>query len=169
MTNTRDGKALRKFRRERAFGRYLFNPTVKALSRLGLRTALATELDAKYAGQGIRVVYCEDAYKKSNADYDSWLESKGYSPGGHASINDTSEMMYVEPAPDAWVRRDKLPEAVGKVRVKTVPPTPRDPKEPTNGVSGDGRRSSAELGKYGYDIHVSESVAQIRQLLAPVK
>lgn len=131
--------------------------------------AVATELDEKYAGQGIRVVYCEDAYKKSNADYDAWLESKGYAPGGHASINDTSEMMYAEPAPDAWVRRDKLPEAVGKVRIRTVPPTPWDPKEPTNGVSGDGRRSSAELGKYGYDIHVSESVAQIRLLLAPVK
>src|SRR5882757_64610 len=62
---------------------------------------VAAELDAKYAGQGIRVVYCEDAYKKSNDDYDKWLASKGLSPGGHASINDTSEMMYLEPAPDA--------------------------------------------------------------------
>ena len=57
MTNTRDGKALRKFRRERAFGRYLFNPTVKALSRLGLRTALATELETigRKTGQVRRV------------------------------------------------------------------------------------------------------------------
>jgi deazaflavin-dependent oxidoreductase (nitroreductase family) len=57
MTNTRDGKALRKFRRERAFGRYLFNPTVKALSRLGLRTTLATELETigRKTGQARRV------------------------------------------------------------------------------------------------------------------
>lgn len=129
--------------------------------------ALALELDATYAPQGIRVVYCEDAYKKSNDDYDKYIASKGLSPSGHASINDTSEMMYLEPSPDAWVRRDKLAEAVGEKRVRTVPPTPRDPSKPTNGVSGDGRASSVEIGKVGYDIHVSESVAQIKQLLAP--
>jgi len=128
---------------------------------------VATELDAKYAPQGIRVVYCEDAYKKSNDDYDAWIAAKGLSPGGHASINDTSEMMYLEPSPNAWVRSDKLAEAVGKPRVRTNPPTPRDPNAPSNGVSGDARASTAEIGKYGYDIHVSESVAQIKQLLAP--
>jgi creatinine amidohydrolase len=129
---------------------------------------VATELDAKYAPQGIRVVYCEDAYKKSNDDYDAWIAKKGLSPGGHASINDTSEMMYLEPTPDAWVRQDKLPEAVGEKRVRTVPPAPHDPnRAPGNGVSGDGRASTAEIGKYGYDIHVSESVGQIKQLLAP--
>ena len=138
---------------------------------------VATELDAKYAPQGIRVVYCSDAYEKSNADYDAWLEKNGYSPGGHASINDTSEMMYLEPAKDAWVRSDKLPEAVGQPRrprpapgdataAAANPATPPAPRPPSNGVQGDGRRSSAELGKYGYDIHVSESVAQIRQLLS---
>lgn len=57
MTNTRDGKTVRKFHRERAFGRYLFNPTVRALSRLGLRTALATELETigRKTGQPRRV------------------------------------------------------------------------------------------------------------------
>ena len=128
---------------------------------------LATELDAKYAPQGIRVVYCEDAYKKSNDDYDAYIASKGLSPSGHGSINDTSEMMYLEPTPDAWVRKDKLPEAVGAKRVHTNPPTPPDPNHPGNGVSGDGRQSTAEIGKVGYEIHVNESVAQIQQLLAP--
>jgi deazaflavin-dependent oxidoreductase (nitroreductase family) len=57
MTNTRDGKTLRKFHRERAIGRYLLNPTVKALSRLGLRTAMATELETigRKTGQARRV------------------------------------------------------------------------------------------------------------------
>lgn len=44
MPNT-DEKTLRKFRRERAIGHYVLNPTVKMLSRLGVRTALATELE----------------------------------------------------------------------------------------------------------------------------
>ncbi|MUM21648.1 nitroreductase family deazaflavin-dependent oxidoreductase [Mycobacterium sp. CBMA271] len=38
-------KTLRKFRRERAMGRYLLNPAVGALTKLGLRTALASELE----------------------------------------------------------------------------------------------------------------------------
>ena len=55
MTNT-DDKKLRKFRRERAVGRIL-NPAVKGLSRLGLRTALATELETvgRKTGQVRRV------------------------------------------------------------------------------------------------------------------
>ena len=129
--------------------------------------ALAMELDARYSPEGIRVVYCEDAYKKSNDDYDAWIASKGLSPSGHASINDTSEMMYLEPAPDAWVRRDKLPEAMEKIPASAPLAQPGHFKRSTNGVSGDGRASTPEIGKYGYDIHVSESVAQIRQLLAP--
>jgi creatinine amidohydrolase/Fe(II)-dependent formamide hydrolase-like protein len=34
-----------------------------------------------------------------------------------------------------------------------------------NGVQGDGRQSTAEIGKVGYEMHVQESVDQIRQLL----
>jgi deazaflavin-dependent oxidoreductase (nitroreductase family) len=44
MPNT-DDTTLRKFRRERAIGYYLFNPAVKGLGKLGLRTTLATELE----------------------------------------------------------------------------------------------------------------------------
>jgi deazaflavin-dependent oxidoreductase (nitroreductase family) len=54
MTNT--DKTLRKFRRERAVGR-LLNPAVQGLSRLGLRTAMATELETvgRKSGQARRV------------------------------------------------------------------------------------------------------------------
>lgn len=38
-------KTLTKFRRERAIGRYVMNPLVKVLTRLGVHTALATELE----------------------------------------------------------------------------------------------------------------------------
>ena len=44
MTKANHDKTFQKFRRERAVGR-LLNPAVKGLSRLGLRTALATELE----------------------------------------------------------------------------------------------------------------------------
>lgn len=57
MTKTSNDKTLRKFRRERAMGRYLLNPTVKALSSVGVRTALATELETigRKTGQARRV------------------------------------------------------------------------------------------------------------------
>jgi deazaflavin-dependent oxidoreductase (nitroreductase family) len=45
MTSTDKQKTLRKFRRERAVGRYLLNPAVKGLSALGMRTAMAAELE----------------------------------------------------------------------------------------------------------------------------
>ncbi|GAB2546825.1 nitroreductase family deazaflavin-dependent oxidoreductase [Nocardia heshunensis] len=38
-------KAARKFRTERAVGRYVMNPTVRALDKVGIRTAFATELE----------------------------------------------------------------------------------------------------------------------------
>ncbi|AXN45567.1 hypothetical protein DSM43518_03435 [Mycobacterium marinum] len=57
MRNVKDDKTLRKFRRERALGRYLLNPAVKGMGKLGLRTALATELETigRKTGQARRV------------------------------------------------------------------------------------------------------------------
>ena len=57
MTSTNGDKTLRKFRSERALGRYLLNPAVKGLSRLGVRTTMATELETigRKTGQVRRV------------------------------------------------------------------------------------------------------------------
>jgi deazaflavin-dependent oxidoreductase (nitroreductase family) len=57
MTSIHEQKTLRKFRRERAIGRYLLNPAVKGLSALGVRTAMATELETigRKTGQARRV------------------------------------------------------------------------------------------------------------------
>jgi deazaflavin-dependent oxidoreductase (nitroreductase family) len=57
MTSINQDNTLRKFRRERALGRYLFNPAVRGLSRLGVRTAMATELETigRKTGQARRV------------------------------------------------------------------------------------------------------------------
>ncbi|MEU8898109.1 nitroreductase family deazaflavin-dependent oxidoreductase [Nocardia sp. NPDC048505] len=50
-------KLARKFRRERALGRYVMNPAVRLLDRVGVRTTLATELETigRKSGQPRRV------------------------------------------------------------------------------------------------------------------
>ncbi|MEV6276173.1 nitroreductase family deazaflavin-dependent oxidoreductase [Nocardia sp. NPDC051832] len=52
-----EDKAARKFRRERVLGRYVMNPAVRALSRVGVRTTLATEIETigRKSGQPRRV------------------------------------------------------------------------------------------------------------------
>ena len=51
--STRDA-AVRKFRRERIIGRYLANPTVALLSRLGIRTTFATDMETTGRKSGER-------------------------------------------------------------------------------------------------------------------
>jgi deazaflavin-dependent oxidoreductase (nitroreductase family) len=45
MKTSAEQKALWKFRFERVVGRYVANPAVRTLSKLGIRTTLATELE----------------------------------------------------------------------------------------------------------------------------
>jgi len=61
-------KTLSKFRRERAIGRYVINPVVKVLTRLGVRTALATELETtgRRSGQ-LRLVPVSAQFDDSGA------------------------------------------------------------------------------------------------------
>ncbi|WP_197506592.1 nitroreductase/quinone reductase family protein [Mycobacterium sp. E3339] len=47
-------QAVRKFRRERLIGRYVANPVVAILSRLGVRTTFATELETTGRKSGTR-------------------------------------------------------------------------------------------------------------------
>ncbi|ORW45661.1 nitroreductase [Mycobacterium paraense] len=47
-------RAVRKFRRERLIGRYLANPAVALLGRLGIRTTFATELETTGRKSGTR-------------------------------------------------------------------------------------------------------------------
>lgn len=55
VNHTKTGNAaVRKFRRERIIGRYLANPTVALLSRLGVRTTFATELETTGRKSGAR-------------------------------------------------------------------------------------------------------------------
>ena len=66
-----------------------------------------------------------------------------------------------------WVRKELIATALGD------PPggrgQTRDPnvKRINNGIQGDGRRSTAELGKRIFDLKVDYAVRQIHQLLGP--
>jgi creatinine amidohydrolase len=125
---------------------------------------VATKLDAKYSAKGIRVVYCNEFYDKVGKDFDKWLADNGYPAGSHASVKDTSELLYLG-GDQGWVRKDLIATAVGDpVRPRGEA---RDPnaKRVNNGIEGDARRSTPEIGKRVSDMKVDYAVAQIRQLL----
>lgn len=126
---------------------------------------VAKKLDEKYAPQGIHVYYCDEVYTKRQTDFDKWLADQGYPPSSHAGIPDTSEMLYL--GGDTWVRKVLIKTALGDPIPE--PGKPRDPDAPrlNNGISGDGRRSSAELGKRVFEMKVGYAVRQIRSQVGP--
>ena len=121
--------------------------------------AVAQKLDAKYAEKGIHVYYVDEVYGKRQADFDAYLKEKGYPVSSHAGIPDTSEMIYLGEKL-GWVRMNELPNAIGD----TLPRGAPGPRV-NNGVSGDGRRASAELGKIVFDMKIDYAVRQIRSLI----
>ena len=126
--------------------------------------AVAAKLDAKYAGQGIRVVFCDEVYAKANGDFDAWLRQNGYPSSAHAGIPDTSEMLYLG-RDKGWVRQELVKEALGD---PVLPPGQRPAAgapRVNNGISGDGRRSTPELGKKLFDMKVDYAVKQIKSLI----
>jgi creatinine amidohydrolase/Fe(II)-dependent formamide hydrolase-like protein len=129
---------------------------------------VAKKLDDKYASQGIHVYFCDDVYEKSRRDFDGWLASKGYPHSTHGGIPDTSTMLYL--GGDTWVRKDLIGTALGDPAMSAGQPR-ADPNtlRINNGILGDGRRSSAELGKMVFDIRVDYAVKQIRQFLTETK
>jgi len=108
---------------------------------------LAKTLNTRYSGQGVHVVFCGSVYRKSRDDFNAWLKAHGYPVGTHASIPDTSELMYL--GGDQYVRRDRLVNGT-----------------PENGIVGDPRRSSAALGEQVFRMKVEYGVTEIRGLLA---
>ena len=121
---------------------------------------VAEKLDAKYAPQGIHIYFCDAVYAKAQGDFDKWLADNGYPVSSHAGIPDTSEMLYL--GGDAWVRKDLIKTALGDPILPRG--TPRDPNiaRINNGISGDARRSNAELGEKAFHMKVEYAVRQIR-------
>jgi len=125
---------------------------------------VARKLDEKYAGQGIRVIFCDEVYQKANEDFDKWLKAHHYPASGHAGIPDTSEMLYLG-GDKGWVRKELLPTAIGYPILK--PGESPDPKATpfNNGIDGDARKATTELGKRLFDLKVDYAVSQIVRLL----
>jgi creatinine amidohydrolase len=121
---------------------------------------VANKLNARYGA--FRVFYCDQVYRPANDAFDKYLAQHGYPPGLHGYLFDTSEMLYLD-KDNTWVRRDLVPSAVGdpvvdgKVQI--------GPQSPYNGILGDARRSTAELGKLAFDLKVDYAVRQIRSVL----
>ena len=128
---------------------------------------VAKKMNDKYSPQGIHVYYCDQVYQPANNEFDKYLESKGIPSGGHGSVVDTSLMMYLDKGQDVWVRKNEIPNALGAI---TQPGPDGRPvvvgTDPHNGIQGDGRKSTAELGKRLLDTKVEFAVKQIREQIA---
>ena len=90
----------------------------------------------------------EEYYRTATAGFEALLKTRGYRAeeiGQHAGLADTSLTLALEPR----LVRGTVPE----------PPAPGEP----SGVDGDPRRASAELGRLGVELIVTQSVAAIRK------
>ncbi len=126
---------------------------------------VAEKLDAKYKPQGARVIYSSAPYTEANTEFFKWLADNGYPASAHAGIPDTSEMLFLDKE-GIYVRRELVATALGDpVRRRGEAPDP-NVKRINNGISGDARRSSAELGKRFLDLKIDLGAKQIRELLA---
>jgi len=125
---------------------------------------VARKLDAKYRGQGIRVVYCDEVYAKAMDDFNQWLEENDYPRSSHAGIPDTSEMLYLG-GDFGWVRKDLVKDALGDPMPEPGQQPDPNARRVNNGITGDGRRASADLGRRFFEMKVRYAVRQIRALL----
>jgi len=113
---------------------------------------VADRLNREWAATPVRVHAVAEYYRVAHTGYVQALESRGYRGdeiGTHAGLADTSLMLAVDPR---LVRSDRLTSG--------AKPGPAD------GVHGDPRRSSAELGQLGVDVIVTQTVAAIRKDIA---
>jgi creatinine amidohydrolase len=114
---------------------------------------VAAKLEREWAAKpGCKVVALLDYYRVTQADYVEALKARGFGIdeiGIHAGLADTSLMLAIDPA---MVRSEALALAA-KAGAK-------------EGVHGDPRRATAELGQIGIERVVERSVQLIREAAA---
>jgi creatinine amidohydrolase/Fe(II)-dependent formamide hydrolase-like protein len=111
--------------------------------------AVANRLNKEWSATTVRVHAVEEYYRVAETAYAQALRSRGYRDdeiGTHAGLADTSLALAIDPA---LVRTERL-SAGAKLG-------------PADGVYGDPRRASAELGQLGVDAIVATTVDAIRQ------
>jgi creatinine amidohydrolase len=108
--------------------------------------AVADRLDREWAAASVRVHAIEEYYRAGQAEFARLLKGKGFHDeevGTHAGLADTSLMLATDPR---LVRADRLQSG--------------------EGVHGDPRHSSAELGQLGIDLIVTRTVDSVRKAVA---
>jgi creatinine amidohydrolase/Fe(II)-dependent formamide hydrolase-like protein len=119
-------------------------------NRSGMRTA-ADRLNELFKGEA-RAFMIDDYYTKSHADQRAYITKnlgiEASAIGNHANIQDTSEMLFVNPK---HVRPKKMAPGGGYAN---------------SGVSGDPTKATPELGRIFVQIKIDNAVAQIKALMA---
>jgi len=114
--------------------------------------AVADRLDREWAATSVRVHAIDEYYVAAETLFAEALRRQGYRDeeiGTHAGLADTSLAMAINPS---LVRTERLrsPEPLGR----------------SDGVYGDPRRASAELGQPGVDLIVTTTVGAIKRAVA---
>lgn len=113
---------------------------------------VADRLNREWAATPVRVHAVDEYYRAAETAYVQALKARGFREeeiGTHAGLADTSLMLALDPR---LVRTDRL-RSGGKLGS-------------AEGVYGDPRRSSAELGQLGVEIIVTQTAAAIRKAVA---
>lgn len=108
--------------------------------------AVAARLNKQWAGTPTRVLAPDEYYQAGQRDFAQVLKQRGFRDeeiGTHAGLLDTSLLLALDPQ---LVRADRL----------------QQPPSAAEGVYGDPRRASAELGRIGVDLIVTRTVDALR-------
>ncbi|HTT09312.1 MAG TPA: creatininase family protein [Burkholderiaceae bacterium] len=113
--------------------------------------AVADRLNRQWAATPVRVLAVPEYYRAAQADFAQALRQRGFRDeeiGGHAGLADTALTLALAPQ---LVRVDRLQQPVGA----------------PDGVHGDPRRATAELGQVGVETIITRTVDAIRKATAP--
>lgn len=112
--------------------------------------AVADRLNRQWAGTPVRVLAVAEYYRAAQVDFAQALKQRGFRDeeiGTHAGLADTALILALEPR---LVRADRLQQPLGA----------------NDGVLGQPRRATAEIGQVGVDVIIARTVEAIRKATA---